>query len=142
MTSFTIMTIAILYGTYDLFIKLGAGRIDPALGAMLTQIASVLTVALFLGYRIITKQVMNLTLTPIAALFVFTAGVLIAAGLILLFTLLQQPAVRVSSALPMILILRNVTAVILVILVFREKLTLVKSIGIALSFLGVYVISL
>ena len=136
------MTIAILYGTYDLFIKLGAGRIDPALGAMLTQIASVLTVALFLGYRIITKQVMNLTLTPIAALFVFTAGVLIAAGLILLFTLLQQPAVRVSSALPMILILRNVTAVILVILVFREKLTLVKSIGIALSFLGVYVISL
>lgn len=141
-TTLTIIVIAVLYGTYDLFIKLGAGRIDPALGAMMTQIASALTVAAFLDYRIFNKQITGLTVTPLGIVFVVIAGTLIAIGLILLFIILQQPTVRASSALPMILILRNVTAVILVILVFREKLTAIKSIGIAISLLGVYLISL
>lgn len=141
-TTLTIIVIAVLYGTYDLFIKLGAGGIDPALGAMMTQIASALTVAAFLGYRIFNKQITGLTVTPLGIVFVVIAGTLIAIGLILLFIILQQPTVRASSALPMILILRNVTAVLLVILVFREKLSAIKSIGIAISLLGVYLISL
>lgn len=141
-TTLTIITIAILYGTYDLFIKLGAGRIDPALGAMFTQLISVLTVAIFLVYRIFNKQITDLTVTPLGVVFVLIAGTLIAIGLILLFILLQQPTLRASSTLPMILILRNVTTVTLVTLVFREQFTAIKFVGILMSLLGVYVISL
>lgn len=141
-TTFSIITIAILYGTYDLFIKLGAGRIHPALGAMLTQLISTLTVAAFLAYRIFNKQIADLTVTPLGIVFVVIAGTLIAFGLILLFILLQKPTLRASSALPMILILRNVVAITLIALVFREKLTAIKFVGILMSLFGVYVISL
>lgn len=129
--------IAVLFGTYDLFIKLGAGRLDPALGAMLTQIASAatLTIAFFIGSN-------NTKATPEGIVYVSIAGVLIALALLFLFFVLQNTSAKATTILPTILILRNITLVILGIIVLREKLTLLKSLGLAISLLGIYLISM
>jgi len=133
--------IAVIFGTYDLFIKLGAGRIDPTLGAMLTQAASALTLVGVFLFQFLKPEASRPLTTAQGILFVITAGILIAIALIFLFFLLQRETTKVTTTLPTILILRNLTLVILGIFVLREKLSGIKVIGIALSLLGVYLIS-
>lgn len=141
-TTFAIITIAILYGTYDLFIKLGAGRIDPALGAMFTQIASALTLVGIFIFQYFKPGAPRPQTTIQGVLFVSLAGVLIATALIYLFFVLQNKETKVATAIPIILILRNVTLVSLGILVLGEKLSFTQSFGIGLSLIGIYLISL
>lgn len=130
--------IAILFGTYDIFIKLGAGRLDPALGAMITQVASATT--LVIAYLFSSSKTSRIS--PYGLAYVIIAGILIALALLFLFTLLQNKSARATTILPSILILRNVTLVILGVIVLREKVTLLKTLGIATSLLGIYLISL
>ncbi len=141
-TTFTIIAIAILYGTYDLFIKLGAGRIDPALGAMLTQIASALILVGVFLFQLLKPGAPRPEATTQGVAFVTLAGVLIATALILLFFVLQNKAIKATTAIPTILILRNVTLVSLGVLVLGEKVNIVNAFGIGLSLIGVYLISL
>ncbi|GEM_PF-2645073 len=142
-TFFTIISIAILYGTYDLFIKLAAGRINPALGAMITQIASAFALILYTGLNtLLRSDNAQVKIAPLGIFFVILAGITIAAALILLFTLLQNKEIKATTAFPTILILRNVTLVTLGILVLGEKLSITKSFGIGLSLIGIYLISL
>lgn len=130
--------IAVLFGTYDLFIKLGAGRLDPAFGAMITQIASALTLVGIFLYKKTSRPLITIPGT----LYVTIAGVLIATALIFLFFLLQNKSAKATTTLPTILILRNITLVILGVFVLREKITILKTLGIATSLLGIYLISL
>lgn len=140
--SFTIITIAILYGTYDLFIKLGARRIDPALGAMLTQVTSSLTLVGVFIFQFLKPRAPQPQTTSQGIVFVILAGVLIATALTFLFFVLQNKATKATTAIPTILILRNVTLVTLGVLVLGEKLNIVKAFGIGLSLVGVYLISM
>lgn len=141
-TTLTIIVIAVLYGTYDLFIKLGAGRIDPALGAMLTQIASALTLVGIFIFQYLKPGAPRPQTTTQGVVFVTLAGVLIATALIFLFFVLQNKATKVTTAIPTILILRNVILVSLGVLVLGEKLSITQSFGIGLSLIGIYLISL
>ncbi len=141
-TTLMIITIAMLYGTYDLFIKLGAGRIDPVLGAMTTQIASALALVVVFIFQFLEPGTPRPQATTQGVVFVTLAGVLIATALILLFFVLQNKAIKATTAIPTILILRNVTLVTLGILVLGEKLSITKSFGIGLSLIGIYLISL
>lgn len=129
--------IAVLFGTYDLFIKLGAGSLNPALGAMITQIASAATLSI--AYVALPK---TSTMSTIGLFYVISAGILIALALFFLFALLQNTSVKATTTLPTILILRNITLVILGVIILREKITVLKSLGIAISLLGIYLISL
>lgn len=141
-TTVTIIIIAILYGTYDLFIKLGAGRIDPALGAMLTQIASALSLVGVFLFQILKPDASRPQASTQGVIFVTLAGVLIATALVFLFFVLQNTATKATTAIPTILILRNVTLVMLSVFILREKITTIKSLGIGLSLIGVYLISI
>lgn len=134
--------IAVLFGTYDLAIKLGAGRIDPALGAMTTQIASALTLVGVFLYQVFKPGTPRPQTTIEGFFFVIVAGVLIASALLFLFFVLQNKEAKATTTLPMILILRNVTLVILGMLILREKVSFMKALGIAVSLLGIYMISL
>lgn len=141
-TTLTIIVIAVLYGTYDLFIKLGAGRIDPALGAMMTQIASAFSLMGVFLFQILKPDASRPQATIQGVVFVTLAGVLIATALIFLFFVLQSKETKVTTAIPIILILRNVTLVLLSVFILREKITIIKSLGIGLSLIGVYLISI
>lgn len=134
--------IAILFGIYDLFIKLGAGRLDPALGAMITQVSSAVTLVGVFLFQSLKPDAPRPQATIQGIAFVTIAGILIAIALICLFFVLQNKAARATTILPTILILRNITLVMLGIIVLREQLSLVKILGIAISFLGIYLISI
>ena len=109
--------IAVLFGTYDLFIKLGAGRLDPALGAMVTQIASAVTLVCVFLFQLLKPGAPRPQATAQGIIFVAIAGVLIAAALIFLFFVLQNKTAKATTTLPTILILRNITLVILGVIV-------------------------
>ena len=134
--------IAVLFGTYDLFIKLGAGRLDPALGAMVTQIASAVTLVCVFLFQLLKPGAPRPQATAQGIIFVAIAGVLIAAALIFLFFVLQNKTAKATTTLPTILILRNITLVILGVIVLQEKLTLLKTVGIGISLLGIYLLSI
>lgn len=134
--------IAVLFGTYDLFIKLGAGRLDPALGAMLTQIASALTLAGVFLFQLLRPAAPRPQATPLGLAYVIIAGILIALALVFLFFVLQNKGAKATTTLPTILILRNITLVILGVIVLRENLTSLKTLGIVISLLGIYLISM
>lgn len=133
--------IALLFGAYDLLIKLGAGRIDPALGAMLTQIASATTLVAVSLYQFITSNARPI-ITWQGLTFVIVAGVLIALALVFLFFVLQNKAAKATTTLPSILILRNITLVLLGVIVLKEKIGLLKIIGLSISLFGIYLISM
>lgn len=133
--------IAILLGTYDLCIKLGAGRTDPTLGAMLTQIASTFTLVCVFLFHLLKPGAPRPNVTAQGVVFVTVAGVLIATALLSLFLVLQNKTAKATTTLPTILILRNITLVVLGIIVLGEKLSLTRAIGIGLSLFGVYLIS-
>lgn len=136
------VTIAVIFGTYDVFIKLGAGRIDPALGAWLTQLASTLTLTIFLCVQLLTKKAPGTPMTGPGLLIVTVAGVLIALALAMLFFLLQNKAAQATTTLPTILFLRNITLVILGIFILREQVTIIKITGVVTCLFGIYLISL
>lgn len=131
------ITIAVLFGTYDLFIKLGAGSLNPALGAMITQIASAVTLSL--AYFALPKAS---TISSVGLFYVISAGILIALALLFLFFVLQNTSAKATTILPTILILRNVTLVILGVIVLKENLSVLKALGLAISLLGIYLISI
>ncbi len=134
--------IAMLFGIYDLFIKLGAGKISPSLGAMLTQTTSAFVLVGIFLLQLRSSGIVKQTITTEGIFFVVSAGILIAAALVLLFFLLQNKDITTATTLPVILILRNVTLVTLAVLVLRENLTLTKILGLSISLLGIYLISL
>jgi uncharacterized membrane protein len=133
--------IAILFGAYDLFIKLGAGKISPSLGAMLTQTTSTLVLVVIFLLQLRSSGVVKQLITLEGILFVVLAGILIAVALVLLFSLLQNKDITTATTLPVILILRNVTLVTLALIVLHENLTLTKILGLSMSLLGIYLIS-
>ena len=137
----TVLT-AVIFGTYDLFIKLGAGRLDPALGAMLTQIASATTLIIYFVISSLRAGAARLPANWQGVVIVTIAGILIAVALVMTFTILQSKAAKATTTLPTILFIRNLTLVTLGILVLRENVTFVKVLGIATCILGVYLITI
>lgn len=135
------LIIAILYGSYDFIIRLSAGKINPTLGAFLCQIFSALTILLIIVYQklILKSFVPKITNEGVGA--VAAAGFLIGMALFSLFIFFQQRGLKISTALPTILVLRNLTVVILGILVLQEKLTWTKILGLVLILSGVYLLT-
>jgi len=134
--------IATLYGAYDFFIRLSVTKINPALGAFLTQVFSALTILLILLYQKFILKLPSFKMTFQGLLFVATAGFLIGLALFSLFIFFQLKNVKFSIAQPTILILRNLTVIILGILILKEKLSLAKIIGLTLSLGGIYLLGI
>jgi len=84
----------LLFGSYDLFIKLAANKSEPVLGAFIVQLIS----AVFIGFILLaTRQSLGKFSFN---LYSITAGVLIASALIILFMLLKNQNNPASIILP------------------------------------------
>lgn len=133
---------AVLFGVYDLCIKLSAGKINPGLGVVVCQTASALTMGLFVAYQQFIAKSFQPRISTQGIFWVSVAGALIATALVLLLIILGNKSAKATTIMPIVLILRNVTVVLLGVVVLKEQMGFLKTLGIALSLLGVYLIAL
>ncbi len=142
---FTSVLIGSLFGLYDFFIKLSSGKINPVVGPVVCQTFSAISAFLFLliFYYFNRRGVLQYapTTTRIGFFFSAVAGALITVALISLFFFFTNRGVKVSTALPTVLVLRNITLILLGVLILKENLGIIKILGLALSLLGIFLIS-
>ena len=130
--------IGFLYGTYDLFIKLSAGKIQPALGSLLCQIFSACFAGIILFFQLknttVPKQLW--TLPGIGA--IAGAGITIGSALILTMMLLINPTIKAAIFIPTILLLRVITIILWGIILLKEPVKIINIIGMIISLIGLY----
>lgn len=134
----SIVTIGALYGFYDFFIKLSAGRIDSTIGALVCQLFSVLTIIFLFIYRRYVLKNYLIKINWQGFMFVATAGILIGLALVSLFFFFTNKNEKAITAFPVITSLRNITLIFLGIIILKENFTFVKAIGFLFSLIGVY----
>ncbi len=128
---------AVLFGVYDLLIKLASGSGNPTALAFVVQLASTLTLGAFMT-RLALTSTLQLPTNPLYALL---AGAIIALALNLLFSILKMPGVQPTSFLPFTLIGRNLVFVSLSILLLGSSLTPTRSIGLGLGLISLFLIN-
>lgn len=139
-TLFFPILIGISYGIYDVLIKLGAPWINPFYGSLLTQTTSALLIASIVIVKFLTNREVIRTVTWQALLLSVSAGLVIGASLIMLFTLLQNKNLKTSSLLPTILMLRNITVIFLGVFILKDEVTFRKILGFVLGIVSIYCI--
>ena len=131
---------AVMFGGYDLVIKLTAGKSDPALGALVVQVSSAITMAIILGIQSWVNNSTVVVTTDIGWKYAVLAGILISLALYALFIVLKSPLSQASTTLPSILIGRNLVLIILSLLILRERITQLQSFGLAIGLVGLLLI--
>ena len=128
---------AILFGTYDLSIKLASGSGNPTALAFLVQLASAITLAFILLRQSFSEPLKY----PTSPLFAIAAGVLIAIALSLLFFILKNGGLPSSSVIPFTLIGRNLILVILSVIFLKDNLSSTRLLGLTLGFISLFLIN-
>ena len=129
---------AIAFGAYNIFIKLGAGRIDHVLGAVVLQL-----VAAVLGttYAIMLKVGgRTLEVSRIGVMYAALAGLAVGLAEILTFLVFARGA-PASLATPIIMGGSILLTSVLGIAVLRERLGLPQALGIVLIAVGIALVS-
>ncbi|MBU1966712.1 EamA family transporter [Patescibacteria group bacterium] len=132
---------AVLFGGYDLVIKLTATKSDPALGALLVQVSSAITLAIILTIQFLRKRP-EVMISNDGWKYSILAGVLISLALYALFAVLKSPLTKASTTLPSILIGRNIVLIMLSLVLLGEKLTKLQILGLLLGIAGLGIINL
>jgi uncharacterized membrane protein len=131
--------LAILAGMFngigDFFTKLTAGKISPYLGGIILSIFAAVPSALYL---IFIKGVQgNSYITKIGFLYSALGGLTIGIGVIFFFVMFNK-GVDISQAQPIVKTALILTAVILGVLVLREKISMTHLLGMVFSLIGIY----
>lgn len=135
------LTTAILFGTYDLFIKLSSNKIDPITGSLIVQTTSALSVAAILMFNQFLTPSLTNTIASSDIKLSIIAGVLISLALVCLFIILKNPTTKTATTLPTILITRNLTLIILSLILLKERLSPTQALGLILSLTGLWFIN-
>jgi bacterial/archaeal transporter family protein len=132
------LTTAAAFGAYNVFIKLGSGKIDHVLGAVVLQVVAALlggTYALFL-------HLSGRELPVTRAGFAWAALAGIAVGLAEIFTFLVfSRGAPASLATPIIMGGSILVTAVLGVLLLRERLGLPQLLGILLIGIGIALVS-
>ena len=128
---------AVLFGVYDLFIKLASGSGNPTALAFVVQLASTLTLGAFITRPLFSGSI-QFSANPVYAVL---AGITIAIALNLLFFILKIPGTQSSLIIPFTLIGRNLVLVILSILILRINLSPLRLSGLILGLISIFLIS-
>ena len=121
-------------GVGDFFSKLTAGRISPYLAGILISTFSALTIAAYLVF--IKGLTGNTYITKSGFFYAALGGVAIGIGVIFFFLLINRAAI--SQVQPIVKSAVVLAAVILGVLVLREKMTVMQVTGMLLSVIGIY----
>lgn len=136
MTNLVMMLLAgVLNGIGDFFSKLAAVRMSPYLSAMIMSGSAILTVAIYLLF--VKAQPGAMVFSKVGAFYAVLGGISIGAGMIFFFGLFSKGA-DIATAQPVIKSMVVLSAVILGLIVLREKMSVMQIIGMALSIAGIY----
>lgn len=131
------LTCALLFGVYDLLIKLASGSGNPTALAFVVQLASTVTLGSLIIRPLLTGT-LSLSTNPI---FAILAGSVIALALNLLFFTLKLPGAQPTTILPVTLIGRNLVLVALSVIVLGNTLTPTRTLGLVLGLFSLFLIS-
>lgn len=124
-----------LNGVGDFFSKLAAVRMSPYLSAMIMSGSAILTVAVY--FMFVRSQPGAATFTRMGAFYAVLGGIAIGAGMIFFFGLFSKGA-DIATAQPVIKSAVVLSAVILGLIILREKMSATQVIGMLLSIAGIY----
>jgi transporter family protein len=129
---------ALAFALYNVFIKLGAGRIHEVLGAVVLQVAAVVLGGGFALYLHLTGQ--RLAFSKGGLLFAVLAGLAVGLAEILTFVVFARGA-PVSLGTPVILGGSILAAALIGALLLREQLGVAQVLGVVLIVAGVALIT-
>jgi transporter family protein len=128
---------AVLYGLHQVFTKLASERIGDGLGGFIVEISAALIIALYLVYLKFFSE-WRQPLTTRGVLYSVLTGLCVGVGTVAFFLLFQKGGPL--SAVPMVLAGGAALMVIVGILFFRERASLIRLAGIALSLIGLFLL--
>lgn len=128
---------AVLFGVYDLFIKLASGSGSPTALAFVVQLASTLTLGIFLARPLLSGTI-QFSANPLYAVL---AGITMAIALNLLFFILKLSGAQPTTILPLTLIGRNLIFIALCVVLLRANLSLTRALGLTLGFISLFLIN-
>ncbi len=127
---------AVFFGLYNVFVRLAAGRIGDALGGAVLEgsafVGLLLILLLYRGGAVVQTTVPGL-------IYSLLGGVCIAIGTVLYFTAFRrQPDMTLVG--PVVWLGCFALMALLGFIVFREPVTLKRSLGIVLALAGIYLL--
>ncbi|MFH1650211.1 MAG: EamA family transporter [Candidatus Woesearchaeota archaeon] len=122
------------YGFYNFFVRLSAGKISPALGAVILAVSSaIVATSFFLFLKLNGTQT---TITTPGIWWAIGAGVFAGLAEVLYFFMFAK-GTNISIGLPLVVGGTILVGAVLGILVLHEKLSFIKLAGGVLTVLGI-----
>jgi len=122
-------------GVGDFFSKLAAGKTSPYISAMLVSFGAIITVGVY--FLFVKNQPGNMLVSKAGVIYALLGGISIGVGMIFFFGLFSRGA-EIATAQPIIKSAVVLSAVLLGLIVLREKMSLMQVIGMVLSIAGIY----
>lgn len=128
---------AVLYGLHQIFTKLAADRIGEGLGGFVVEASAAVSILLYLGWLKLTQPWAQ-PVSSAGVIWSLLAGICVGAGTIAFFLLFRRGGPL--SSVPMILAGGAALMAAVGLVVFRERVTPGRLVGIALSLAGLYLL--
>src|SRR4030042_4377020 len=127
------------FAIYNAFLKLSSNHLHALVGSISLSIASaIITLGLIFIFKTTGQEI---TITSKGVKLACLAGIFSAFGSLLYFFMYQKKA-PLSLGLPLLFISTILFSVIIGLLFFGEKLTLVKIAGLLLAIVSIYILSI
>ena len=128
---------AILYGLHQVFTKLASAGASDGLGGFVVEATAAATIAAYLAYlKLVGPWDQHMQTNGL--LYSIATGLCVGAGTVLFFLLFQSGGPL--SAVPGVLALGSAIMVIAGLLIFRESLSLNRTLGILLSIAAIWLL--
>lgn len=128
---------AILYGAHQIFTRLASAHIGDGVGGFIVEAIATLTILLYLGFLWFGGR-WNQKFTLVGFSYSALTGVCVGAGTVAFFLLFQRGGP--ISAVPAILAGGAAIMAFAGIALFHEPLSLQRSLGIAFSIIGLFLL--
>jgi uncharacterized membrane protein len=125
-------------GVGDFFTKMSAGKISPYIGGIILSVCAAIPSLIYLLF--IKGLAGNTMVTKLGIVYSALGGLTIGVGVVCFFVLFNR-GVNISSMQPIIKTMVVMSALLLGLIVLREKLGLIQVIGLGFSVVGIYLMT-
>jgi uncharacterized membrane protein len=131
--------LAIIFGFFNIFNKIAAGKVSDSLGALLVESTAVLCILLFFIYLNLSGK-KSVETTSQGIIFSILAGICVGIGSVLYFFIFRSKG-ELSIAGPIVWGGTLLVMAIAGILLLKEPFSIQKLLGIALSLIGLFLLA-
>jgi uncharacterized membrane protein len=131
--------LTIIFGFFNIFNKIAAGKVSDSLGALLVESTAVLCILLFFIYLNLSGK-KSVETTSQGIIFSILAGICVGIGSVLYFFIFRSKG-ELSIAGPIVWGGTLLVMAIAGILLLKEPFSIQKLLGIALSLIGLFLLA-